>query len=131
MPNLGSLALRYVVWLIGLRVVYSVLVQVTGLPNMPSIGVILAALPAVDVARVAARDATRDLVFSDWAKVWGLCTALFLALQIIVPAILFAQMRGALAVPEHLQTTAILGVSTAVMLALFTWIGARMSPPRG
>ena len=102
MPNLGHLALRYLIWFIGLRVAYSLVAQVIGLPNLPATGVILAALPAVDVARVAMRDASVPLTLSVWANVWAICTAVFAVIQIMLPAIVFAQMRAVMATPEGL-----------------------------
>ncbi len=126
MPNLGQLALRYLIWFIGLRIIYTVAVQVTGLPNLPATGVILAALPAVDVARVAIRDASSQLTLPAWSKIWALCVAIFAAIQIILPAIIFAQMRAAMALPEVLQTTMIVLAATAGMIALFLWIGSRV-----
>lgn len=126
MPKLGQLALRYLIWFIGLRVAYTLAIQVLGMPNLPAAGVILAAVPALDVARVAVRDATAPLTLSAWTNIWGVCVAIFAAVQIIVPAIIFAQMRAALAQPEFLQTTAIVLAATAAMIALFLWMGSRL-----
>lgn len=131
MPNLGHLALRYLVWLIGLRIVYGFAVQGLGLPNLPAVGVILAAVPALDVARAARQRATAPLALSSWASIWGLCLALFAAVQVILPAIILAPMRAALATPAFLQTTVVLLLATAAMLAVFLWIGARIKAPRG
>lgn len=131
MPNLGKLALRYLLWLIGLRILYSFAVQGLGLPNLPAVGVILASVPALDVARHARLTATAPLALPAWAKIWGLCLALFAAVQIIVPAIILAPMRAALATPEFLQATVTLLLATAAMLAVFLWIGSRIGAPRG
>lgn len=131
MPNLGYLALRYLLWLIGLRILYTLAVQGLGLPNLPSVGVILAAVPALDVARQAQQTATMPLALSAWAKIWGLCLAIFAAVQVILPAILLAPMRAALATPEYLQVAVSLLLATAVMLAVFLWIGSRLGGGRG
>ncbi|MBY4891636.1 hypothetical protein KUL25_02530 [Rhodobacteraceae bacterium N5(2021)] len=131
MPNLGKLALRYLLWLIGLRILYSFAVQGVGLPNLPAVGVILATVPALDVARAARQMSAGPLALPEWAKLWGLCLALFAAVQIILPAIILAPMRAALATPEYLQVTASLLLATAAMLAVFLWIGARIGGPRG
>ena len=48
MPSLPYLALRYLAWLVGLRVLLGLLVQFAGLPNSLATGVILAAAPMVE-----------------------------------------------------------------------------------
>ena len=126
MPNFTHLALRYLAWLIGLRILFSIAVQGFGLPNLPSMGVIFAALPAVDVGRVALKQATAPLSLGVWGKIWGLCIAIFAAIQIILPAILFASMREIMASPQYLSVTAIVLAATGAMIALFLWIGSRI-----
>jgi hypothetical protein len=119
------LALRYLVWFIGLRVVFGLLVQVAGLPNSTATGVILAAAPLADIGYQAARKATRVLSFSDWSLIWGMCLGIFVMIQIILPAIIFAPMRAVLADPAGLQQTLLVLVATGGMMALFQWIGQR------
>jgi amino acid permease len=125
MPNMPILALRYLAWLIGLRVVFGVLVQVAGLPNSMATGVILAAAPLADIGYQAVRRATRVLAFADWALVWGMCLGIFVVVQVILPAILLAPMRAVMADPAGLQQTVVVLLSTAAMMVVFLWIGQR------
>ncbi len=130
MPPLSVLALRYMAWFVGLTILYGLLVNFAGLPGSLATGVILAAVPGADVGRVAARRATRALGFGDWAAIWGLCMAIYLLLSVLGPALLFPPAREALAEPEALGATATVVVGTAVMLALFLWIGRRAAGGR-
>ena len=125
MPKLPMLALRYLVWLIGLRIVMGVLVQVAGLPNAMATAVILAAAPLADIGYQAARRATAALRLADWALIWGMCLGIFAAIQIILPAIFIAPMRAVLADPAGLRQTALILLATGGMMAVFLWIGAR------
>jgi hypothetical protein len=125
MPSLPILALRYTAWLIGLRVIFGLLVQVAGFPNSAATGVILAAAPLTDIGMQAVKRATHVLQFKDWALIWGLCLSIFVALQVILPAIFLAPMRALLADPEGLRQVAVLVAPTAGMMALFLWIGQR------
>ncbi len=125
MPHLPMLALRYLAWLVALRVLFGVLVQFAGLPNSMATAVILAAVPMAFIGQRVTRNATRALQFADWAMVWGLCVGVFAVIQIILPAIIIAPMRALLADPAGLQQTVLVLVSTGGMMALFLWIGAR------
>ena len=125
MPKMPMLALRYLVWLVGLRVVFGALVQVAGLPDSMATGVILAAVPLADIGMQAVRRATRVLAFADWALIWGMCLGIFMAVQVILPAIFLAPMRAIMADPAGLQQTALILVSTGAMMAVFLWIGQR------
>ncbi|BDW85686.1 hypothetical protein MACH21_18630 [Roseicyclus marinus] len=125
MPPLPLLALRYTAWLIGLRVIFGLLVQVGGLPNSMATAVILAAAPLTDVGMQAVKRATQVLVLRDWALIWGMCLGIFAVLQIILPAIFIAPMRAVLADPAGLQQTALVLGTTGAMMVLFLWIGAR------
>jgi len=125
MPPLTHLALRYLAWLIGLRILYGLLVHNLGLPNSPATAVILAAAPLTDIGIQAVKRASQALVLQDWALIWGLCLSIFAVLQVIVPAIVVVQMRGVLADPAGLQRTAVILVATGAMMALFLWIGKR------
>lgn len=125
MPPIPYLALRYLAWLVGLRVLFGLLVQVAGLPNSMATGVILASAPLADIGMQAVKRATRALVLRDWALIWALCLALFIAVQVILPAIVLAPMRAALADPEVLRQTILVLLATAGMMALFLWIGRR------
>jgi hypothetical protein len=125
MPKMPMLALRYLVWLVGLRVVFGALVQVAGLPDSMATGVILAAVPLADIGMQAVRRATRVLAFADWALIWGMCLGIFMAVQVILPAIFLAPMRAIMADPAGLQQTALILVSPGAMMAVFLWIGQR------
>jgi amino acid permease len=125
MRSLSILALRYLAWLIGLRIVFGLLVQVAGLPNSAATGVILASAPLADIGMQAVKRATDALRFKDWALIWGLCLSIFVAVQVILPAIVLAPMRALLADPEGLRQIAVIMGPTALMMALFLWIGQR------
>jgi hypothetical protein len=125
------LALRYLAWLVGLRVLFAVLVQVAGLPNATATAVILAAVPMTDIGMQAVKRATAVLRLADWALIWGLCLSIFLMVQVIAPAIIFAPMRALLADPEGLRQVARIVIPTAGMMILFLWIGARSSRGAG
>lgn len=125
MPPLAPLALRYVLWLVGLRLLFGLLQRHAGLPDAPGTGVILAAAPMAEIAMQAVRRATRGLSLSDWGAIWSLCLGLFVLLQVIVPALALEPMRAALATPEGLGRIAMVVGATAVMGAIFLWIGAR------
>lgn len=125
MPNMPMLALRYLAWLIALRVLLGALVQLAGLPNSMATGVILAAVPLADIGMQAVRRATRVLAFADWALIWGMCLGIFVAVQVILPAIFLAPMRAIMADPAGLQQTALILASTGAMMAVFLFIGQR------
>lgn len=130
MPKLPMLALRYLLWFIGLRLLFGVLVQAAGLPNATGTAVILAAVPMADIGYQAMRRATRALSLSEWSLIWGMCLGVFVTVQIILPAIILAPMRAVLADPAGLQQTLLVLVATGGMMALFTWIGARAGAAR-
>jgi hypothetical protein len=52
--------------------------------------------------------------------------AVYLAINVIVPAMLVPEYRVALAQVEPLRITATLSATTAAMLALFLWLGSRI-----
>ena len=123
MPPLLPLALRYLLWLIGVRFLLGALENFAGLPPTPAMGVILAAAPMAEIAVQAGRRATRALAMADWARIWAVCLGGFVLLQIVLPALLLAPVRALLMTPEGLQQTAIILASTGAMGALFLWIG--------
>ncbi|GAA5068527.1 hypothetical protein N0B44_01740 [Roseibacterium beibuensis] len=125
MPSLTSLGLRYLVWLVGLRLVFAALVAFAGLPNSLAAGVILASVPAVDIGMRAARTADRLLSLKDWAAVWGVMIGPYLVLNVVVPAVLIPEVRQMLSEPQGLGDTFFLAASTGLMLALFLSIGKR------
>jgi hypothetical protein len=125
MPPLSILALRYVAWLIGLRFVFILMVQFAGFPNSEATAVILAAAPLADIGMQAVKRASRGLRLPDWALIWGLCLSIFVAVQVILPAILLAPMRAFLADPEGVARTAVIVAATGGMMVVFLWAGCR------
>jgi hypothetical protein len=125
------LALRYLAWLIGLRLLLGVLEQRAGLPAYVATGVILAAAPAADVAMQAVRGASRRLGLADWGLIWAMCLALYASFQVALPAVLLAPVREQLATPEGLMRTATVVAATGAMMALFLWIGRRSAKGPG
>ncbi len=133
MPPLSTLALRYVVWFVVLSIIYGLLVSLAGFPASLATGVILAAAPAADVGLQATRRATRDLSRADWVKIWGLCMGIYLLLSVAGPLLLAATVTGVregIAGSGIVQTTAMLAGATAVMMAIFMWIGHRAAGGR-
>jgi len=126
MPNLAMLALRYLLWIVALRLLYIGLSNATGLPNTLATTVILAAAPAADIGMQAVRRAMRALTLADWAQIWGLLVAVYLAINVILPAMLVPEYRMALSQVGPLQVTATVSAATAAMLALFLWLGSRI-----
>ncbi|WP_224814520.1 hypothetical protein [Hasllibacter sp. MH4015] len=125
MPPITPLALRYLLWLIGLRILYVGAVNFLGLPNSLATTVILAAAPAMDIGVQAVRRATRALMLRDWAILWAVLVAIYAILNIAIPAILVAEFRAILTGPDGLRGPLIVACATAAMIALFLWIGAR------
>jgi hypothetical protein len=125
MLPLLPLALRYLLWLIGVRFLLGVLENFAGLPPTQATGVILAAAPMAEIAVQAVRRASRTLVLRDWATIWGMCLGTFVALQIVLPAILLPPVRAMLMTPGGLQQALIIVAATGAMGALFAWIGTR------
>ncbi len=125
MPALGPLALRYLIWLIGLRILYILAVNFIGVPNALATTVILASVPAVDIGMQAARRATRRLDLKAWGMIWGVMISVYLIINVIVPVMAVPAFRIMLAEAEAVRLIAITSVSTAAMLALFLFIGAR------
>ena len=125
MLPLGQLAFRYLIWVVVLRILYTLLINVAGVPASQATFVILAAVPAMDIGMQMVKKATRTLLFADWATAWGVMISVYLVLNVIIPAILIQQFRAALSNPEGLQSTVAIIAATAAMLALFLWIGKR------
>ncbi|AHM05425.1 hypothetical protein roselon_03158 [Roseibacterium elongatum DSM 19469] len=125
MPSLSALAARYLVWIVALRFVYAALISFAGIPNSLATGVILASVPAADVGMRAARSATRGLGLRDWGVIWAMMLGLYLLLNVVLPALLMPAIRAMLGDPAGLSNQAMLVGSTALMLALFLWIGRR------
>lgn len=126
MPNLGYLALRYLAWLIGLRILFIAAVNYLGVPNALATTVILASVPAMDIALQALKRATAPLDLKAWGMVWGVMICVYLIINVIVPAMLVPAFRGVLANAAGLQLIAVTSTAVAAMLALFLWIGTRI-----
>jgi hypothetical protein len=128
MPPLTTLALRYVAWFVGLSFLYGILVSAAGLPTSLATGVIIASAPAADVGLQAMRRATRPLAGRDWAVIWGLCMGIYLLLSVVGPAVLaltVSDLRVGLGATGIVQQTVLVIFATAVMQAIFLWIGRR------
>lgn len=126
MSNLTYYALRYLLWMIGLRLIYIAAVNFLGIPNSLATTVILASVPAMDIARQAKLRATAPLQLVDWAKLWGVMISVYLIINTIVPAMLVPAFRAAFADAGGLQVIALTSVAVAALLALFLWIGSRI-----
>ncbi len=130
MPPLTPLALRYLVWLIGLRILYIAAVSFLGLPNTLATTVILASVPAMDIGLQAVRKATRALAARDWATIWALLISIYLIINVIVPAMLVPAFRQIMNDPVGLRSLVLVNLSAGLMLALFLWIGSRIGARR-
>ncbi|ABD54751.1 hypothetical protein [Jannaschia sp. CCS1] len=126
MTNLGYLALRYLLWMIGLRILYIAAVNFLFIPNSLGSAVILASVPAMDIGRQAVLRATAPLEFADWAKVWAVMISVYLIVNVILIAMLVPAFRAAFADPVGLQLIILTSGGVALLLALFLWIGARI-----
>jgi hypothetical protein len=134
MPPLSALALRYVLWFVGLSILYGLLVGAGVLPTSLATGVILASVPAADVGLQATRRATKALALADWARIWGLCMAIYLALSVAGPVLLAAtvsEVREGIGDGAIMRNTVMLAGATGVMMAIFLWIGHRAAGGRG
>jgi hypothetical protein len=125
MPALSEIVLRYVIGVIVLRVIYVLLVNLTGLPDLEASQVILATLPATDAGMQIARRATRPLVVADWAKVWAVLMVVYVALM-IMPALFFAASGRVEAAPDAVSALGMVVLASGVMMAIFLMIGARI-----
>lgn len=125
MPSLALIALRYLAWLIGLRILYLLLLNVTGFPNTPATVVILAAAPAVEIGMYAMRRAVEPIVLAGWVRIWAVMFAVYVAVQIALPALVVPQFQAALIAGEALGNVLIVTASVGAMLVLFLWIGTR------
>lgn len=125
MSPLASIALRYLAWLIGLRILYAVVTSFTAVPNTLGTVVILAAAPAVEIAMYAMRKASAPIAVRDWVRIWAVMLAVYVLLDVAVPAILLPQARSVLLDGSGLGNLLIVTASTGAMLALFLWVGTR------
>lgn len=125
MPSLVFIALRYLAWLIALRILYVTFTMLTSLPNPPATLVILTAAPAVEIAMYAMRNARDQIALGGWVKIWAVIFAVYAVVDLGLPTLLFAQTRLAIMDGSGLSSIATVLLSTGVMQALFLWIGTR------
>lgn len=126
MPPLPPLALRYLLWLIGLRILYIAAVNYLGIPNTLATTVILAAAPAMDIGREAQRRATGLLDLEAWAKIWGVMVSIYLIVNVMLPAMLVPGFRDLMADAIGLRSLILVCLATALLLALFLFLGSRL-----
>jgi len=126
MPPLLPIALRYLAWLIGLRVLYVIITMLTSFPSTLATVVILAAAPAIEIGIFALRKAQTTIDFAGWVKIWAVMFAVYTVINVVLPTLLISQMRLAIMDGSGLNSVAIVTASTAALLALFLWIGRRI-----
>ncbi len=127
MPNLPQLCLRYLAWVVGLRVLHIVGVQMLGLPNTLGTVVILASVPAVDIGMQALRRAGTMPPFQAWVILALSLFGSFMAVQIGMAALSSLEnVRAMLSIPAM-----VVWLATLAMIALFLWIGVRQEQRRG
>ncbi|MEJ6388290.1 hypothetical protein [Gymnodinialimonas ulvae] len=125
MPPLALIALRYLAWLIGLRILYVGLLALTGVPNTPATIVILAAVPAVEIGIYTRRRAAEAIDLGGWVRIWAVMVAVYAVVNVGLPALLMPQFQAAVVAGQGLGNLLIITASAVVMLALFLWIGSR------
>jgi hypothetical protein len=129
MPLLALIALRYLAWLIGLRLLYLAFLALTGFPNTLATAVILAAAPAVEIGLYVKRRAAEPILLAGWMRIWAVMFAVYVVVQVGIPALLVPQFQTALMQGEVLDSVLIFTASAGAMLALFLWIGTRSARP--
>ena len=125
MPSLPMIAVRYLAWMVGLRILYVGLTMMTSFPNTLATVVILAAAPAIEIAMYAKRTARAPIVFGGWTKIWAVMFGVYVVVNVGLPAALVATTRAAVLDGSGLGSLAIVTASTGAMLALFLWVGTR------
>ncbi len=125
MPSLPMIAVRYLAWMVGLRILYVGLTMMTSFPNTLATVVILAAAPAIEIAMYAKRTARAPIEFGGWAKIWAVMFGVYVVVNVGLPAALVATTRAAVLDGSGLGSLAIVTASTGAMLALFLWVGTR------
>ena len=125
LPNIAALALRYVAWFIGLRVLYVLGINMLGLPQAPATFVILASIPAFDIGMQAVRRATADLPLVWWAKLWAIMLAIYAFVTVGIPIWMVTVSEELTHAGNGISTQILFVVSTGLMMALFLWIGSR------
>ena len=129
MPPLSEIVLRYVIGVIVLRLAYTLIANLTGLPNLEATQIILATLPATDAGMQITKRATRPLMIADWAKVWAVLLAVYVALM-IMPTVFFAASGRMEVAPDAASSLAMVVLASGVMMAIFLMIGARIPTDR-
>jgi len=123
MPSLLQIALRYGLWMLGLNVIHQVAVNILALPPTQTVPIMLAAIPALVVANYMTSTATRALVLSDWAVAWSIIFAIYLVVNLLVPAVFSEAVRSGLANPDVLRQIGTILIAVALLQALFLFIG--------
>jgi len=125
MPPLPHIALRYLLWMVGLNLLNIAAIAAFGLPPSQTVSVMATSVPALLIAQYILRVATRPIVLADWVVVWALMLAHVLVI-IAVFAALSPAVRAALADPVGLRQIATVVALVGAMLALFLFIGQLM-----
>jgi len=131
MPPMTHIALRYLLWMVGLSLVNMVAIALLGLPASQTVNIMLASVPALIVAQFALRHASRDLVLSDWVSVWGVILVIYLVVNVGIFVVVSPTVRAALADPAGLRQMATVAAAVAAMQALFLFIGQLMARREG
>jgi hypothetical protein len=131
MPPITHIALRYLLWMVGLSLVNMVAIALLGLPASQTVNIMLASVPALIVAQFMVRYASRDPVLSDWVSVWGVILAIYLVVNVGIFVALSPTVRAALADPAGLRQMATVAAAVAAMQALFLFIGQLMARREG
>lgn len=131
MPPLSQIALRYLIWMVGLSLANLVAVALLGIPASQTVNIMLASVPALIVAQFAVRNASRGLVLSDWVSVWGVIVAIYVVVNIGIFVVLSPTVRAALSDPAGLRQMVTVVAAVAAMQALFLFIGQLMARREG
>ncbi|MBF9050770.1 hypothetical protein GTA62_14030 [Roseobacter sp. HKCCD9010] len=126
MPNLSALCLRYLMWIVALRVLHILAVQFLGLPNTLGTTVILAAAPAADIGMQALRRAGGVLDRAAWGQLALALFGTYLAMELVVIGLFAPQLFATLLTMPVLIVWGL----TLAMIMLFLWIGARQEARR-
>ncbi|MBO6605126.1 MULTISPECIES: hypothetical protein [Rhodobacterales] len=131
MPNLPILCLRYLLWLVGVTLVFLLAVNLAGLPLGPATQVILASAPAIEIAANAIRRAGVIPPFRAWVQLWAAMFAVYVLLELVFIATFAPQLFGILArMAEGSQGYLIARAMVLPMLALFLYLGVRSERAR-
>ncbi len=126
MPALSSIALRFLLWLIVIRVVYALAAAVLGIPHLAATDVILSSVPMLIIGQFAAKTATRDMPTAEWVMIWAVCLGVFTLLLVLGP-LAFAISQGVdVAAVGGIRQSLFAIFSTGIMMGVFLLIGSRV-----